>query len=107
MSNNLNMIINDKRLQNLKYLADEMIRTMIEKRKESDEQINDETIFYDIDIQSAKHKSQVFNDRPHRKLFRNFSLTKINEDYSKQNKKIIRRKNKQITAQNRIDYLKN
>ena len=29
------MIINDKRLQNLKYLADEMIRTMIEKRKEA------------------------------------------------------------------------
>ena len=104
---NLNMLINDKRLENIKYLAGEMVREVIEKGKDPDDQLNDETIFYDIDIQSAKHKSQVFYDKPHRKLLRNFSLNRISDDNSKIIKGVIRRKNKQITAQNRIDYLKN
>ena len=104
---NLNMLINDKRLENIKYLAGEMVREVIGKGKDPDDQLNDETIFYDIDIQSAKHKSQVFYDKPHRKLLRNFSLNRISDDNSKIIKGVIRRKNKQITAQNRIDYLKN
>ena len=104
---NLNMLINDKRLENIKYLAGEMVREVIEKGKDPDDQLNDETIFYDIDIQSAKHKSQVFYDKPHRKLLRNFSLNRISDDNSKIIKGVIRRKNKQITAQNRIEYLKN
>ena len=104
---NLNMLINDKRLENIKYLAGEMVREVIEKGKDPDDQLNDETIFYDIDIQSAKHKSQVFYDKPHRKLLRNFSLNRISDDNSKIIKGVMRRKNKQITAQNRIDYLKN
>ena len=89
---NLNMLINDKRLENIKYLAGEMVREVIEKGKDPDDQLNDETIFYDIDIQSAKHKSQVFYDKPHRKLLRNFSLNRISDDNSKIIKGVIRRK---------------
>ena len=105
---NSNSIKNDKRLNNLKYLAEEMVQILIEqKRKEAEEKMNKETVFYDIDIKSYKHKSQVFYNRNHHKMLTNFSLNKPNEDNNKSNKSIMRRKNKEITAQNDIDYLKN
>ena len=48
---NSNSIKNDKRLNNLKYLAEEMVQILIEqKRKEAEEKMNKETVFYDIDI---------------------------------------------------------
>ena len=99
---------NDKRLNNLKYLADEMVQILLEKqRKEAEEKMNEESVFYDIDIKSHKHRSQVvFYNRNHHKMLTNFSLNKPNEENPKSNKSIMRRKNKQITAQNHIDYVK-
>ena len=99
----------EKRLNNIKKLADEMVQMVIERKKfEAEEKLNDDTIFYDVDVQTYKHKSQIFINRNHNQLLRNFSLTKSNEDNNlKSINSIIRRKNKQITAQNIISYSKN
>lgn len=100
----------EKRLNNIKKLADEMVKMIVDKkRKEAEERLNDETIFYDVDVQNYKHKSQIFINRNHHQLLRNFSLAKSNEDNNalKPKNSIIRRKNKQITAQNNIFYSKN
>lgn len=100
----------EKRLNSIKKLSDEMVKMIVEKKKkETEERLNDETIFYDVDVQNYKHKSQIFINRNHHKLLRNFSLTKSNEDNNllKPKNSIIRRRNKQITAQNNIFYSKN
>ena len=105
-----NSLKSEKRLNNIKKLADEMVQMIIERKKlEAEEKINDDTIFYDVDVQTYKHKSQIFINRNHNKLLRNFSLTKNNEDNNnlKSINTIIRRRNKQITAQNNISYSKN
>ena len=71
----------EKRLNSIKKLADEMVKMIVEKKKkETEERLNDDTIFYDVDVQNYKHKSQIFINRNHHKLLRNFSLTKSNED---------------------------
>ena len=98
-------MLHDKKLKNLKILADEMANILIEKkRREVEVQFNNEPVFYDLDIQSVKHKSQVFNDRNHNKMLTKFSLNKSNED-TKNSKDIInKKKNKFATAQNGIDF---
>ena len=104
----LNSVNNDKRLKNLKDLADEMVQIILEKKnKEYEEQLNEESIFYEVDVKSYKHKSQVFNDRNHYRMLKNFSLYKGYEDYFKTTKNINRKKNKKITVQNQVDHLKN
>ena len=87
-------MLHDKKLKNLKILADEMANILIEKkRREVEVQFNNEPVFYDLDIQSVKHKSQVFNDRNHNKMLTKFSLNKSNED-TKNSKDIINKKKK-------------
>ena len=105
-----NSLKSEKRLNNIKKLADEMVQMVIERKKlETEENSKDDTIFYDVNVQSYKHKSQIFLNRNHNQLLRNFSLTKNNEENNnlKSINSIIRRKNKQITAQNIISYSKN
>ena len=97
----------NKRLQNLKILADEMVKILVEKKKKEEDRLNDDTIFYDVDLVSLKHKSQVFINRNHNQLLNNFSLNRTSLENFKAKNAINRRKNKQITAQNTVNYSKN
>jgi len=97
----------DNRLGNLKILADEMVKALIEKkRKEQEERLNDETIFYEIDLK-YKHKSQILMTRNHHQMLKNFALNRNSEESIKLADDIIRRQNKQITGQKIIHYKKN
>ena len=97
----------DNRLGNLKILADEMVKALIEKkRKEQEERLNDETIFYEIDLK-YKHKSQILMTRNHHQMLKNFALNRNSEESIKLANDIIRRQNKQITGQKIINYSKN
>ena len=97
----------DIRLGNLKILADEMVKALIEKkRKEQEERLNDETIFYEIDLK-YKHKSQILMTRNHHQMLKNFALNRNSEESIKLANDIIRRQNKQITGQKIINYSKN
>ena len=96
----------DRRLKNLKYLAEDMVRILMDKkRKESEEQHYDETLFYDVDVQTAKHKSQIFYNRNHHQMLKNFSLSRSSEEAT--NRNVKRKKVKQITGKKKIDYEKN
>ena len=97
----------NKRLKNLKILADEMVKIIVEKKKREEDRLNDDTIFYDVDLVSLKHRSQIFINRNHSQFLNNFSLNRTSLDNFKTKNIINRRKNKQITAQNTVNYSKN
>ena len=102
----------EKGLNNIKKLVDEMVETIIEKKREEAEENSDEdTIFHDVDVQAYKHKSQIFMNGNHNQLLNDFSLNKNNEENniskSKNKNNSIRRKNKQITTKNNICYSRN
>ena len=81
------------------------MRVMTQKfQKESEEQHYDETLFYDVDVQTAKHKSQIFYNRNHHQMLKNFSLSRSSEEAT--NRNVKRKKVKQPTGKKKIDYEK-
>ena len=81
-------------LEKIKYLADEMAKRKIQLIHEGEE-IKEDNVFHKIMFASSiKHKSQIFFDRNKKKMLKQFSLNKVNNDVFELKNKLGKKKKK-------------
>ena len=96
--------VKDKRYNNLKNLANEMVTIIIDKNKKESEEDDNDDGFYAINLKSLKHKSQIFFNRNKNLMLKYFSLNKTNEENVKTNDFFDIRKSGRLKPINTVNY---